>query len=79
MKRKETIWISEAAMVRLQSSSVEEDREYNPVRYGKQKIGNLEIFYREAGDLRNPAVVLLHGFPTSSTTFVKVKRASLIL
>ncbi|GAS98061.1 2-hydroxy-6-ketonona-2,4-dienedioic acid hydrolase [Mycolicibacterium canariasense] len=27
------------------------------------------LFYREAGDVRAPAVVLLHGFPTSSSMF----------
>lgn len=32
-------------------------------------VGGLEVFYREAGDPRAPAVVLLHGFPTSSHMF----------
>ena len=30
------------------------------------KIDGLNIFYREAGDARAPALVLLHGFPASS-------------
>src|SRR5258708_14812082 len=29
----------------------------------------LKIFYREAGDPPKPAIVLLHGFPSSSYTF----------
>jgi pimeloyl-ACP methyl ester carboxylesterase len=65
----------EADMVRLQSSSVEEHLDYYPVRYGIQKVGNLEIFYREAGDPHNPAVVLLHGFPTSSHMYREVLHA----
>jgi pimeloyl-ACP methyl ester carboxylesterase len=32
-------------------------------------IDGLEIFYREAGSAENPAVLLLHGFPTSSQMF----------
>jgi pimeloyl-ACP methyl ester carboxylesterase len=34
-----------------------------------QTIDGLEIFYREAGSAENPAIVLLHGFPTSSHMF----------
>jgi pimeloyl-ACP methyl ester carboxylesterase len=32
-------------------------------------VGGLKIFYREAGDPKAPAVLLLHGFPTSSHMF----------
>jgi pimeloyl-ACP methyl ester carboxylesterase len=45
-----------------------------PVRYGVQKVGNLDIFFREAGDPRNRALVLLHGFPTSSHMYREVLR-----
>ncbi len=34
-----------------------------------ETIEGLEIAYREAGDPRNPTVLLLHGFPTSSHMF----------
>jgi pimeloyl-ACP methyl ester carboxylesterase len=44
------------------------------VHYGTQKVEDLEIFYREAGNPRNPAVVLLHGFPTSSHMYREVLR-----
>jgi pimeloyl-ACP methyl ester carboxylesterase len=37
--------------------------------YNKIKVDGLEIFYREAGDPGAPAVLLLHGFPTSSHMF----------
>lgn len=30
------------------------------------KINGVDIFYREAGDKKNPTLVLLHGYPTSS-------------
>jgi pimeloyl-ACP methyl ester carboxylesterase len=33
------------------------------------KIGDLDIFYREAGPKDAPAILLLHGFPTSSQMF----------
>ena len=33
------------------------------------KVGDLEIFYREAGPKDAPAILLLHGFPTSSQMF----------
>src|SRR6266478_5684682 len=29
----------------------------------------IQVFYREAGDLQTPVVLLLHGFPTSSFMF----------
>ena len=33
------------------------------------KVDGLDIFYREAGPKDGPAVLLLHGFPTSSHMF----------
>lgn len=33
------------------------------------KLGDLDIFYREAGPKDAPAILLLHGFPTSSQMF----------
>ncbi|HEY1188448.1 MAG TPA: alpha/beta hydrolase [Gemmata sp.] len=39
------------------------------VRHTTVKVGDLEIFYREAGPKDAPAVLLLHGFPTSSQMF----------
>jgi pimeloyl-ACP methyl ester carboxylesterase len=32
-------------------------------------LDGIKIFYREAGDPQKPAVLLLHGFPTSSHMF----------
>jgi alpha-beta hydrolase superfamily lysophospholipase len=33
------------------------------------KVGDLDIFYREAGPKGAPTILLLHGFPTSSQMF----------
>jgi pimeloyl-ACP methyl ester carboxylesterase len=33
------------------------------------EIDGLDVFYREAGDPKNPTILLLHGFPTSSHMF----------
>ena len=39
------------------------------VLYKTKTIGGVEVFYREAGPKTAPAVLLLHGFPTSSHMF----------
>ncbi|GAA0492524.1 alpha/beta hydrolase [Streptomyces olivaceiscleroticus] len=39
------------------------------VHHRTATVNGLEVFYREAGDPKAPAVVLLHGFPTSSHMF----------
>lgn len=36
------------------------------VKYQKVQVNDVKVFYREAGDPKNPTVLLLHGFPTSS-------------
>ncbi len=36
------------------------------VSYRTQKVGDIEVFYREAGPSDAPVILLLHGFPTSS-------------
>ncbi|WP_082054415.1 alpha/beta fold hydrolase [Methyloterricola oryzae] len=37
--------------------------------YRYLEVEGNRIFYREAGDRRNPTIVLLHGFPSSSHTY----------
>jgi len=39
------------------------------VSFKTHLVHGFKIFYREAGDLQKPAVLLLHGFPTSSHMF----------
>jgi pimeloyl-ACP methyl ester carboxylesterase len=41
----------------------------HPVRYRTIRVNELDIFYREAGPNDAPAILLLHGFPTSSQMF----------
>ncbi|WP_222428308.1 alpha/beta fold hydrolase [Sphingomonas suaedae] len=38
-------------------------------RYRTQKLGDVDVFYREAGPANAPVILLLHGFPTSSHMF----------
>lgn len=38
----------------------------NPIYYKTTTVDGLDIFYIEAGKKENPAIVLLHGFPSSS-------------
>ena len=37
--------------------------------YRTVTVGDVKVFYREAGDPKKPALLLLHGFPTSSHMF----------
>jgi pimeloyl-ACP methyl ester carboxylesterase len=39
------------------------------IRYRSADTGGHRVFYREAGEPKSPAVLLLHGFPTSSHMF----------
>jgi pimeloyl-ACP methyl ester carboxylesterase len=39
------------------------------VRYDRQVVGNVDVFYREAGQKGALAILLLHGYPTSSHMF----------
>ena len=41
----------------------------NLTRHRTVAIDGVDMFYREAGPAGAPAVVLLHGFPTSSHMF----------
>ncbi len=42
------------------------------IAYRSKVIAGMKIAYREAGNPNNPAIVLLHGFPTSSHMYRKV-------
>lgn len=45
------------------------DLDHLVTRHRSVRVGELDIFYREAGRPEAPAVLLLHGFPTSSHMF----------
>lgn len=60
------------ALSAVVSSSVSSGAEPQPpvtVVHKTVKVGDLDIFYREAGPKEAPTVLLLHGFPTSSQMF----------
>ena len=40
-----------------------------PTFYRAVPVEGVNVFYREAGDPRNPTILLLHGFPSSSHMF----------
>jgi hypothetical protein len=40
--------------------------------YRTVSVDGLKVFYREAGNPQSPAVLLLHGFPTSSAHGVRL-------
>jgi pimeloyl-ACP methyl ester carboxylesterase len=46
--------------------------EVQQTHYKTIRVGNIDIFYREAGDEASPVLLLLHGFPTSSNMFRNV-------
>ena len=41
----------------------------HPVTYGFKKVGETDVFYREAGPENGTVVLLLHGFPTAGHMF----------
>lgn len=53
----------------IASSKMETPKAAMEVRNRTVKIDGLDIFFREAGDPKNPTLLLLHGFPTSSHMF----------
>lgn len=42
------------------------------IKYKKLDVNGVSIAYREAGNTENPAIVLLHGYPSSSYQYRKV-------
>ena len=39
------------------------------VRYRRRRVGEVEVFYREAGPADAPVILMLHGFPTAGHMF----------
>jgi pimeloyl-ACP methyl ester carboxylesterase len=54
----------------MKTAAILKDTAETPgLRYGRETIDGVELFFREAGDPGRPAIILLHGFPTSSHMF----------
>ena len=53
----------------MKTESTQPVSAYPKTTYHKIAVDGVEIFYREAGSPKNPTVLLLHGFPTSSHMF----------
>lgn len=41
----------------------------SPVHFRTQQVGDVEVYYREAGPVGAPVILLLHGFPSSGHMF----------
>ncbi len=46
-----------------------QEKKHHPTHYGTVEVDGIDIFYREAGSADAPAILLLHGYPTSSHMF----------
>jgi pimeloyl-ACP methyl ester carboxylesterase len=64
--------VSGAAVGLYAGAGRREARALGGVRHKRIRVGELDIFYREAGPPSAPAILLLHGFPTSSQMFRKL-------
>ena len=59
----------QSSIATAMGSTATADSRINDARYRSQQIQGIDVAYREAGDPGRPAIVLLHGFPTSSHMF----------
>jgi len=57
----------ESSKIIDQTSNIEVTK--NPTLHKNVKVNGVNIFYREAGDVNKPTILLLHGYPTSSHMF----------
>lgn len=48
---------------------LEMQNRHERTRYKTRRVGDVEVFYREAGPPDAPVILLLHGFPTASHMF----------
>jgi len=66
-------WPASASAQRVTSPGLQaapaSERALSETRYRTIEVGEMVIFYREAGPTGAPVVLLLHGFPTSSRMF----------
>jgi pimeloyl-ACP methyl ester carboxylesterase len=53
----------------VEANETELEMTTQPVLHKSVKVNGLNMFYREAGDVSKPTILLLHGYPTSSHMF----------
>lgn len=58
-----------AASSRSMSSAIGSGPATSKLRFHTQKVGEVEVYYREAGPADAPVILLLHGFPSSGHMF----------
>ena len=73
--RKTLILLSMIASMFVAGISVHAADKTTQVRYATETVDGINIFYREAGDAAKQAIVLLHGFPSSSHQYREVLSA----
>jgi pimeloyl-ACP methyl ester carboxylesterase len=61
--------VSGAAVGHYAGTHRREAKAQPKVRHKTIRVGELDVFYREAGPEQAPVILLLHGFPTSSQMF----------
>lgn len=64
--------IQALAIAALAALALNNIRAESAVHHRYATVGDTKIFYREAGDPAAPAILLLHGFPTSSHMYRKL-------
>ncbi|MDJ0035741.1 alpha/beta hydrolase [Pantoea allii] len=53
----------------LRTHDVNDAQQLDGVKYRYEQVGDVKVFYREAGDPSRPTILLLHGFAGSSFMF----------
>ncbi|WP_158847407.1 alpha/beta fold hydrolase [Algibacter sp. L1A34] len=71
---KHLIIISILSLALFGCNSIKEDNKNNfflppATTYNYAEIDSVKLFYRAAGDKKNPVIVLLHGYPSSSHSY----------
>ncbi len=72
MQRILLVFLGTILMTTLTNASGEE-----PVSYRTARVGDLDIFYREAGPTDAPVLLLLHGLPSSSRMYQPLLESTL--
>lgn len=53
----------------IKDSGSRQNVHFDGVKYRFAQVGDVNVFYREAGDPNRPTILLLHGFAGSSFMF----------